>query len=1254
LTRDKAAADDALNSIFSTTEEEWQAILAVIVLSKRLGLKVIETPLFFEEQGDLNYQGNFTEISLADPHNLNSLSFPEKILAKRLPTSGLWIRTSAGEGWKWSTGKLFVLEYLSDDGQTVLHMPIAMSSPTTFIVPTINAWRILWKKHEDLLPWIKKFVPGETVDSDFTTVKALQETSKQHIPLLRAWLNSYMEFLKDKVKEGYVNEADRVDVAKLYENGSYLQNFYAALDDGTQETAPLPINLPSDWTGDDRAGDDRAGDDRAAATKTHIRNTLGISSLASLRSKDVFDSRSDVKLSGSESKTLYIDCKSTNINGMEPKDVLVLSGRTLDWVRREHSAGRTAWFDEMRKQGYNFIFSDEVFLPKAVFVRLDESDLSQLYKNHGGCSLDTIADAVDEKVIDKGSNYLNYVPMPLTDDGLQLYKEYNATYKFELAEGFNSLNITLDLPLTDRNGSSYTQNLIQRYEEKGDFNLIRIRNFGQGVMADCGIWPRGNIQLDGEGVWKNYYVFNYYNNDSKNGPISYYFEPSKYVELYDKETSQTERYSRKVSIYSLDNYPTELKLKDSKGDFVGYVPLKANEIKINNNNESYAAGLDFGTSSTVIYRKIGTEGSISRFYVVGNGAGLGSSSAWYYPCNDASRDQEFDSFVSYFVPHNNSKEPIGSPFQSLLHDFRTDNTDRNTRYDLFDARLFHKMQAPDHRNPNAVDAVQVIGEVYSNLKWSEDPTMENRLEAIFLRIAKMIALDAVLNGCNNLDITATYPGAMVGADSYLNKLETQFKTVVKDCINDSFLSFNSQNDGKLKKLTEGIASAQFFYTQYTGNNTIHDGAISGEINRESAKYACIIDIGGGTTDYFIWGEQSNETKVASQSSLKFGARNMFVELLWEDIKTNSSKPKDSILQKIIDSPTYKVYGQTPFYAVLDGYDKSDDWIYKEVKVLSDLSKTSSGTGKGKFIASLETMLAIPVKAADGTIIGSIGDILPQIALKVNDNDGRLKKFLTLLALGAAATVYYAGMLARVNRVDKNTLHLYFSGNGSKLLNWLLTLQGTEPMTKFFSTIFNSALYKDAIPGDQTNKVEVKFDNYDSSGKWNKHEAALGVFGSEINVNADVVKNYTLAGEDFKMSNDGKSYESVKAITNIYDSDDPNEINRDHYLVDRSSGEQPKSRNVRPGNNGIGTGELSNLDGTYKAEESSGFSLAQYVTFRDGTVTISAFGLDISGDYEIKNDYLIVTYSLFGFSYSHEFEFSRSFDSVTIDGVTFVK
>ena len=77
---------------------------------------------------------------------------------------------------------------------------------------------------------------------------------------------------------------------------------------------------------------------------------------------------------------------------------------------------------------------------------------------------------------------------------------------------------------------------------------------------------------------------------------------------------------------------------------------------------------------------------------------------------------------------------------------------------------------------------------------------------------------------------------------------------------------------------------------------------------------------------------------------------------------------------------------------------------------------------------------------------------------------------------------------------------------------------------------------------------------------------------------------------------------------------------------------------------------SKLSGTYKSKG----LIAQSFTFDGDKITMSAFGINASGTYKIKDGKMTITYSIFGIDTSWSCDFEQKGKSIYIDGTEFVK
>lgn len=79
---------------------------------------------------------------------------------------------------------------------------------------------------------------------------------------------------------------------------------------------------------------------------------------------------------------------------------------------------------------------------------------------------------------------------------------------------------------------------------------------------------------------------------------------------------------------------------------------------------------------------------------------------------------------------------------------------------------------------------------------------------------------------------------------------------------------------------------------------------------------------------------------------------------------------------------------------------------------------------------------------------------------------------------------------------------------------------------------------------------------------------------------------------------------------------------------------------------------TSLNGTYVNK--NGIIEQSFTFMKDNKVKISAFDLDLEGEYAIEDDQIIFTYSLLGIGVDLPFDFEKDGSSIFINGVEFVK
>lgn len=77
-----------------------------------------------------------------------------------------------------------------------------------------------------------------------------------------------------------------------------------------------------------------------------------------------------------------------------------------------------------------------------------------------------------------------------------------------------------------------------------------------------------------------------------------------------------------------------------------------------------------------------------------------------------------------------------------------------------------------------------------------------------------------------------------------------------------------------------------------------------------------------------------------------------------------------------------------------------------------------------------------------------------------------------------------------------------------------------------------------------------------------------------------------------------------------------------------------------------------LSGTYTNDD--GLVKQSFIFKEDNKVEVSAFGINVEGEYLIEDDTITITYSFLNLSYDWKKSFEKKGNSIFIDGTEFVK
>lgn len=1100
---DSNADDDFFKKYKLWVEYEWRAMLAVIVLAENLGVKVRTIP-FYPSSNDEFIPAKFNDDGKDDDGN-DVLSPLEKIIYRSRPTFEVWTKSSANNvreeeklAWTWRNGLVFQVCPNEDDHWH----PIAMTSPTTLIVPAADGWKTLWSTYNKVFTWIEPFAGERDIDPNKLVnenpVEVLKRDHKECLPILYSWLELYRdELTKKAIDSNWCPKKDNIGYLcgpfNGYDKDGILKRFLNGLDQTNIDAT--------------------------------VKKVFSFTNIASILAPYIPNEKSEVEMpisSANGKRMLFIDCDAETIGGRALDNVIAIDRQSVKTIRDEHFKEKESkakydkgeisekWISSLLnriRSRVDLVFSDELLLPQVVYASYNFGNNQKI-----------CADAVRRGIGTWFSSYENeertyWIPMPLTQEGFKFYNEnenINYSVNGEYKQGSPTLwkiNINIDVPMSEKSANvtsekggyvykwrkTYTNARVDGSDSPDAEKENEIRELGQPNANPCtaGIWP--SRPVDG---WQSYYFFclkqgqfdivPVSNSDLIMDPVG---NPSTENPTYVDPNSNKSSIIGDLTYYRFNKFPNFLLLKDSNGTVLGYIPLETDFASPRPMSGTYKIAIDFGTSSTAIYRKMG-DAKHGKF----DGKGLGAAAICFNPLK-SDEQGAVDYFTQLFVPHNSKSYQI--PFQSLLHDFRSIR-DTKPRRHIFDAQIAHILLDPQTLpiNKNEID---------SDLKWG-NKAAGGRLDVFFRQLARTAVLDALMEGYDEIEVNSSYPGAKAGGNRQVKKLSEQFRST----INEDVIMIDEINGRAIKvvenpQITEGLAAALHFQSD------VND------------RFRCVIDIGGGTSDFFVYQIVSEEksTYRAIDSSVKFGSREIFVDVLRENARKFGKEElfKGSLLYDIVSSDTCIVQPPEQVESSLKVYlsgvnDRTNGTSYgggSETGLENRLWGIikSAESDEGSFRLLFETLLAYPLGN------GTVGDVLHESLTRRDEYTENNRSFLSILAVGIAAVAYYGGMIARVFTGSIDKIDLRFAGNGSKILRWLQFPD--DELEVFLNEIFSRSLNRrdiESAKNENSMRVSVKISNDP------KLEAASGMLsGNNITLdNNNRATTVTLSGESFHDSN----------------------------------------------------------------------------------------------------------------------------------------
>ena len=484
---------------------------------------------------------------------------------------------------------------------------------------------------------------------------------------------------------------------------------------------------------------------------------------------------------------------------IEPQNVVVWRGKTLATTQSFGGASKLTLPTHVHLRSQQDFFTDQLFV------------INQEKAFHEHSTL-----------VSKGSDDLNFngIPvtpiLPITEELLTYLdvRELNERITFDQQNG--SIVVSLRLTLNGINGQNLDFVISKEYDA-ANVNLISTGP----VLA---IWP--NFRTPD---WKAYYT--YFTTAAQD---TFYAKPFLAAgEMSDPRTFSDNQGNVEKEITKTERFP-EAMLCEYNGIKAGILLIPVPEEPLSVDGTDWTIGVDFGTSSTTVYRY--RKGDADPQPVAFNDRLLRVTDPPYLQ-------------PSMFYNDLLSPEREQTPFFSLFQKLGNKGADEP----LLDGHIYflHDYKAlPDAEN------------IVSDLKWSTIPKDREHIRVFLKQLCLQCAAEAINNDTKEIEWNFSYPLAFTEKD--IGEFENIWEEVGSACEHVTGLSQRVV----IPAQSESIVTAKFFASTLQNKYAI-GGFASG---------AVCIDIGGETSDISIW--QNNE--LYWQTSLRFAGRHIFLNLLREN------------------------------------------------------------------------------------------------------------------------------------------------------------------------------------------------------------------------------------------------------------------------------------------------------------------------------------------------------------------------------------
>jgi hypothetical protein len=587
-----------------------------------------------------------------------------------------------------------------------------------------------------------------------------------------------------------------------------------------------------------------------------------------------------------------------------------------------------------------------------------------------------------------GTRRIVWAPIPVTKHGFRWLSMSETTPQINYSEiKFNDdmsqiTSISIELSVTIGDKKESYRHIYSGYGER----IYSPKITQAEKICQAGIWP--NQDIDG---WKKYYLNTYCQGDTQDtlkDMMIVKYEPveADSLKAYDFSYTSDEDIGAWIhTIYVCNRMPKWLRAIGKNGNTLGYVYIKAEKATRKTGGGTFMASLDFGTSSSVTFFKRDPHKPAKKLTQINSI----SSGAVFINSSEANDPRRFFSIPGY---------NIIVPFATKLRLNSISESDIDNLNTLININILFP-----YRGDVVASILPSENTVEQDIKW-KNTRRAKKLHSLFVEeVFQMFLLAAYLEGASALRMYCSYPTSFTSdkKDAFKRSLDIAKKNALLS-VSDDAITF------EFKVMSEGRAAAQ---------------CLSG---KDTSLRRCIIDIGGGSSDFYYYGKDKEGALRAYDSSIQFASRDMFLPLVYHIVKNN--KGEDMFTQ--IVKQCKDVFPSGRFEEVKQGIIEGAA-RYNE----TNLEHHSGKRFSGGFLGIFEEQVSWPLRD-DPT--KNVGERYAQSMSKLDweINAGELQRFTSIIALCVASIAHTAGMIIRHSGHVGNDVHLTFAGNGSKIVDWL--------------------------------------------------------------------------------------------------------------------------------------------------------------------------------------------------------------------------